>query len=171
MTVLVIDPFEFSDRQESREGSLPINTLTRLTQEVANTAGVLTWQVQGRAGASKAPRLLLSVTGQLQLACQRCLLPMEFALDTRSTLVLAKDDAEADQLEEVLEDQDVDVVVATPSMDLVELIEDDVLLALPHSQRHATCPGHPDAVQVKNERPDSPFKVLENLKGESDESK
>ncbi len=171
MTVLVIDPFEFSRRQESREGSLPISGLTRLTQEVADTAGVLTWQVQGQADVSETPRLILCVTGQLQLACQRCLMPMAFTLDTRSTLVLAKDDAEADHLEEVLEDQDVDVVIATPSMDLVELIEDDVLLALPYSQRHATCPVHPDAVQMKNERPDSPFKVLKNLKGESDKSK
>lgn len=164
MAALVIDAFEFCRRHEQREGSLPISELERLSQEVSDTAPVLSWKVQGKTEAREAPRLLLTIAGQVQLPCQRCLQPLEFSIDVVSTLVLARDDAEADQLEEMLEEEDVDVVVGAPSMDLIQLIEDDALLALPYAPRHATCPPHPEAVQVKNERLDSPFKVLERLK-------
>lgn len=170
MTALVIDPFEFCRRHEQRDGVLPVSELARLSEELANTKGELSWHVQGQSKDREAPRISLSVQGNLQLRCQRCLQAMDFAVDTASTLVLAKDDAEADQLEDMLESEDVDVVVAAPSMDLLQVIEDDALLGLPFAPRHAECPAHPEAVQVKNEQPDSPFKVLERLKGKTDEA-
>ena len=47
-------------------------------------------------------------------------------------------------------------------MDLLMLVEDEALLSLPLSPRHAVCPG--PVQEVQKEKAESPFSVLKNLK-------
>jgi uncharacterized protein len=102
------------------------------------------------------------VDGEVALVCQRCLLPFSYGLDTHSLLVLASDEADADATEEALDDERIDVIVGSAALDLLQLVEDEVLLALPLSPRHPKCP---DGGSVPApEKPDSPFAVLQKLK-------
>jgi uncharacterized protein len=84
-------------------------------------------------------------------------------LDSVSTLVLAKTEEQADELEERLNDDSIDVIVVSPEQEYSVLIEDEALLALPVSPRHSTCPDGFKA-EIINEKPVSPFAALKKLK-------
>jgi uncharacterized protein len=172
MKAFAIDAFDFGRLKEQREGELPLAELPRLAQECADAQGSLHWSVAGCTHESGQFQLLVKVAGTVQLVCQRCLKPFGFDIDSTSTLILAKDEAQADQLEQMLDDDSLDVIVGSRTMDLRDLVEDEALLAIPQAPKHAQCPSAParaahpesapqdEAIVVKP----SPFAVLKNLK-------
>ena len=98
------------------------------------------------------------------LVCQRCLGPVEAVLDAdRSFLFVAGEDAAA----ALDADSEDDVLALTRSLDLRELVEDELLLALPLVPRHEECPEPlevpPDADAPVEEKK-NPFAVLAALK-------
>jgi uncharacterized protein len=76
--------------------------------------------------------------------------------------VLVTDEAQADATEERLDDDSIDVIVGSTTMDLLALVEDEALLSLPLSPRHEACPEGAQA-RVDNNL-ESPFAILKNLK-------
>ena len=104
--------------------------------------------------------LRLEVGGIIPLACQRCLEAIHFQLDVDSLLELIPADAELSQ--EELEDDTRDFLPVAGELDVAELVEDEVLLALPVAPRHERCglPGAADAGERIN-----PFAALHGLKG------
>jgi len=99
----------------------------------------------------------------VQLMCQRCLVPFPFDVVSESVLVLAKDDAAADEIDAMLADDSIDVIVGIKAMNMLELIEDEALLTIPLSPKHAVCPDQvgQDAQTASMKRV-SPFAVLKN---------
>jgi uncharacterized protein len=95
--------------------------------------------------------------------CQRCLTPYTLPIATNTLLVLARDDAQADETEAMLDDDSIDVIVGSTTLDVLALVEDDALLALPLSPRHDVCPDGAQAAVVKDKK-ESPFAVLKKLK-------
>ena len=164
MDGFVIDAFAFCRLKERREGELPVRDLPRLAAETVDASGVLRWSLQGGANQHGHPQLQLSVAGQVRLKCQRCLQALEQDIDSASELVLAQDDASADEMEALLADEDVEVIVGSHSFDLLQVIEDDALLALPLAPKHDVCPGQTGLEKLKDEKKESPFSVLKNLK-------
>lgn len=163
MSAFVVDAFDFCRSNSSREGVLPVAEMTRLTKDCADTSGIMTWKVEGSVGKLGYPQMRLSVAGTVQLVCQRCLTPYAHEIDASTLLVLGKDDDQADEIEEILDDESVDVIVGTRSMDLLDLVEDEALLALPHTPKHEVCPETAllDAVSADKK---SPFAGLKDLK-------
>jgi uncharacterized protein len=101
--------------------------------------------------------MTLSVSGTVQLVCQRCLAPFGYTIDSSTVLVLGKDDEEADEIEEVLDDETIDVIVGSRSCDMMDLLEDEALLALPQAPKHDVCPdtssaGLPEARRCRRSR-------------------
>jgi uncharacterized protein len=88
--------------------------------------------------------------------------PFDHSLQAHATLVLTVDDERADETEARLDDDRIDVIVGSKAMDLLMLVEDEALLSLPLSPRHAVCPG--PVQEVQKEKAESPFSVLKNLK-------
>lgn len=164
MTALVVDAFEFCRQGERREGEIAVADLPRLAKEVADTSGTLQWSLQGGHNQYEHLRLVMSVAGSVLLTCQRCLKPFSFELDSEVVLILAPDETSADEMDALLSDEDVDVVVGSRHLNVVELIEDDALLALPLAPKHETCPDQLRIPgQVDGEKL-SPFSVLRDLK-------
>ena len=164
MNTFVINSFEFCRLGERRSGTLALADLPRLAKEAAGSAAPLQWVVQGGTDQFGYARLDLTVTGSVELMCQRCLTPFAFAIDSSSTLILARDEQEVDKLDAVLEDDELDVIVGSKEFNLVELIEDEALLALPLAPKHATCPDAATLEALKSAAKPSPFAVLKNLK-------
>jgi uncharacterized protein len=140
MQAFVIDAFTFCQHREQREGSTKIADFPRLSAECASGGGVLNWSLQGGMNQLGFPQLTLTVDGQFQLICQRCLTPYDFVVDSQVELILAKDDDHADEIEGMLEDDEIDVVVGSKTFNVMDLIEDEALLAIPQSPKHAVCP-------------------------------
>ena len=162
MSDTTVDSFEFARTGESRSGGASVARLGRLSAELADALGELHWTITGGRHALGMPQLSMQVKGEVRLVCQRCLTPFAQAIATDTVLVLARDEAAADETEEKLDDDSIDVIVGDAQQDLLQLVEDDALLALPLSPRHDTCPG--DAPAVPQDKRESPFAALKGLK-------
>ena len=133
----VIDGFEFASAGATQQGIWPLKELPRLRDMLANDAGEVAYEVSGVRDGRGRPALRLQVRGTLSLRCQRCLEPMEFEVNTDETLVLATTLAEIHA--EPADAHAPDRVVAGREMALGELIEDELILALPFAPRHEDC--------------------------------
>jgi uncharacterized protein len=165
MSAFVIDAFEFCRNNGYREGVTPVAEMPRLAADCADPSGEIAWAIQGGQTKQGYPSMTLSVSGNVQLVCQRCLGPFSYHVDSSTMLVLGKDDAEADEIEEVLDDETIDVIVGSHSADLMQLLEDEALLALPQAPKHEVCPDTKLVDSLKSEKV-SPFAALKNLKSE-----
>ena len=163
MNAFEIDAFEFCRTNSTREGVTPVAEMTRLSKDCANTSGEISWKAEGGSSKHGFPQLRLSVAGKVQLVCQRCMSPFEYEMDSSTLLMLGKDDEEADEIEEIIDDESIDVIVGARAMNLMDLIEDEALLALPQAPKHEVCPDTSLVDSAKNEKA-SPFAGLKGLK-------
>lgn len=140
-------------------GKVPVAALERLADVLAEPAGELTWSLAGSSDSRGRSILLLTVSGALKLGCQRCLKPLEFAVASDSRLLLVK--AGTEWPDDEMEDDGYDAVESSDAMDVLALVEDEVLLALPIAPRHTDCelPG-----AASKEQEPSPFAALAQLK-------
>src|SRR6478672_7042477 len=129
MDAFVIDAFDFCRQKLERAGETALADMQRLTAELTDAQGSLRWAVQGGSDGKGHPKLTLQVSGPVHLRCQRCLQPFEFAIDSSSVLILAQDEASADALEQQLDDDSLDVIPGSRTMDMAVMIEDEALLA------------------------------------------
>jgi len=165
MSAFVIDAFEFCRSNGHREGVTPVAEMSRLNKDCADQSGQVSWSVDGATSKQGYPQITLSVHGTVQLVCQRCLTPYAYEMDSATVLMLGKDDDEADEIEELIADESIDVIVGSRNCDIRDLIEDEALLALPQVPKHEVCPDNTVLDAVKSDKP-SPFAGLKNLKPE-----
>lgn len=127
-------------------GEFALAELTRLMQDVLppapdSAAEALHWSARGadQRVSDGEPRIGLHLRAEttLRLCCQRCLQPVAVALQIAPNFRFVQGEALAEQLDEDCED---DVLALNPSLDLRELIEDELILALPLVPRHEVCP-------------------------------
>ena len=171
------DPFRldvaaFATAAGQLEGHWPLAQFDRLVEASASDAPVpddngVNWRVRGerralRGGASQV-WLHLAADTALPLECQRCLEPVNAALQIEHSFLFVHGEDAASQLDAESED---DVLALTRALDLRELIEDELLLALPLVPRHEACP-EPLPVPIDDpapEAPPNPFAALAGLK-------
>jgi uncharacterized protein len=113
------------------EGSLPIARLTRLAGCLASPTGELKVDLQAGTDAGGAPYLRGSVSGDVTLLCQRCLSEFVQPLVVPVNLRLVHSDADEARL--MHESEPYQVV--GDRLPLQELVEDEVMLALPLAPR------------------------------------
>ncbi|RZI40169.1 DUF177 domain-containing protein [Herbaspirillum sp. HC18] len=164
MNAFVIDVFEFCRLNERREGEVAIADLPRLADESVDRKGVLRWALQGGSNRHGHPQLTLIVAGKISLMCQRCLTPFDFDIESDATLVLARDEESADEIDALLADDAVEVIVGSHEFDISQVIEDEALLTIPLSPKHDVCPDLLVAEPAETEEKVSPFAVLKKLK-------
>jgi uncharacterized protein len=165
MNSFVIDAFEFCRLKEHRTGEIPVSELSRLASETVDGSGTIRWQLEGRADSLGRPMLMLSVSGVVRLMCQRCLSPFVLDIASMASLILAKDEASADEIDASLaEDDTFDVIVGSKTLNVLDLIEDEALLSIPFSPKHEICADQGEMAEVQNAKKVSPFDILKNLK-------
>ncbi len=125
-------------------GAWPLSEMPRLTQDAqqgADPPADVQWAVRGErrlvAGDEDRVLLHLQVDASVQLVCQRCLQPVTVPVQVRTTLRFVRDESLAEKLDE---DSEEDVMALSATLSLPELIEDELILALPVVPRHAACP-------------------------------
>jgi uncharacterized protein len=164
MSAFLIDAFEYSRHREQRQGDIAVSDFRRLTEELADKSGTLHWSLQGDVDSLGFSQLRVSVSGSVQLMCQRCLVPFAFEIASDSKLILAQDEAKADEIDALLADDTIDVIVGSKVLNVAELIEDEALLAIPLSAKHDTCPDHAALERLQGAKKASPFAVLKDIK-------
>ena len=153
----VIDGFEFATAGATQEGTLPLSSFPRLQDVLVSDAGEAAYALKGVHDGRGRPSLQLSVRGTLQLRCQRCLGPLAHEVRTESLLVLASSQAEIDA--EPVGVDSADRVIAGKEMGVPDLVEDELILALPYAPRHEGCEASPTEHEVTT----SPFAGLRGM--------
>jgi len=128
------DAFALAREHGMLAGSVDVAALPRVADSVRSEAAPIAWRIEGTQDALGRPALTVALDGDVELECQRCLRPQAWPVHTRTLLVLARDDADLAQLDA---DSDDEVVVAAAPLDPKQLVEDELVLALPYAPRHA----------------------------------
>lgn len=127
-----IDPWRLTAEGGHLVGVLALAALPRLTAALNRADGAV--RVDLVVGVD--PGGVRSIRGILQtgvdLICQRCLGPLWLLLEVPVSLGLVRSEAEADRLPEEYEP----LLVAEGVVRVADLIEDELLLALPQIPRH-----------------------------------
>lgn len=157
---LIIDSGEFARESLSLNGEIALRDLQRVLGSVQSDAGAIRYALQGGVDKLQRRYLRLSVTGEVSLLCQRCMLPFVFAIDSDSLLTLFDNEVDIDAASE--QDEALEGILASGEQSVVDLIEDEILLALPLAPKHDVCAsdGNSDSVAKKP----NPFAVLQQLK-------
>lgn len=151
----------------------PLSNMERLAQEIQGRAPDLavSWQavaeLRPQAGAEDAIWLHLEARTTLPLTCQRCMGTMPVPIEINQWYRFVADEdiamAEDDHSEE-------DLLVMTPQFDLLAVLEDELLMALPLVPMHEACPvapvfsaGESELAQQEEAKP-HPFAALGQLK-------
>ncbi len=129
------------------------------------------WSATGEhravAGGPAETWLALTAHATVRLQCQRCLGAVDVPLDIDRRFRFVSDETAAERLDEELEEE---VLVLGRSLDLHELLEDELLLAMPLVPRHDVCPDAPplqfgdEAAPDEATAPAHPFAALAALK-------
>jgi uncharacterized protein len=153
-------------------GQDSLSIYARLLAETAGQGGdrQLEWQARGelRVAANGFSQIWLHLQASVKLpmTCQRCLGPadMETSFDRSFRFVATEEQAQAED-----EQAEEDVLALRRDFNLRELIEDELLMALPLVPRHEVCPTEvkllaqdPDFEAESGSKP-NPFAALARL--------
>ena len=169
-----LDVAAFAAARGELAGTWPAHRLTRLVEATLAPADGAArpdvgWRASGErrvlAGAGAQPALSVGADTEVTLECQRCLQPMRVSLQAARRIFFVYGEDAAAALDA---DSDDDVLALTPALDLADLIEDELLLALPLVPRHEHCPEPLPRAFVEDDPAidpaDNPFAVLAALK-------
>lgn len=129
----MLDSMRFARSGDRLTGQVPIAQLDRLSDSLASEKGSVEYVFQGGTESGR-PVLRIEVDASVIMRCQYCLEPYMQPLHIEQRLPLAKDEAELERWER--DDPLLDALVADPSLDVLTLVEDELLLALPVAPRH-----------------------------------
>ncbi len=157
-----LDIKAFAKSQGALSGETPLSGFDRLMAEAhgLNLSHQVAWTAQGEmlTGAGGSEQCWLHVQASLSLPqiCQRCLSGVDtevtVARDFRFVATEAQAEAEDEEAEE-------DVLAWSKSFDLLALIEDELLMAMPLVPVHEVCP-----TVVKMSAQDENFESIEGEK-------
>ncbi|MES2611452.1 MAG: YceD family protein [Pseudomonadota bacterium] len=129
------------------------------------------WQAQGEVrtalGGAGQVWLVLKVRATFPMECQRCLTPVDVPLEVDRAFRFVADEATAEALDD---ESDEDLLAMSREFDLHELIEDELLMALPVVPKHEECPSSvplassDDDFEEANADKPNPFAALAGLK-------
>lgn len=121
-------------------GDLSPQALPRLA-ESAESVAASRWSAQGELrqvkGGEPQVWLHLQASAPVRLVCQRCLQGVDEVLEVDRSFLFLPDEDEVARLDEELDD---DVLLLPRFFDVLELVEDELILALPIVPRHEVCP-------------------------------
>lgn len=171
-----LDARAFAQAGARLQMETPLAHLSRLREEAAGdgpSLGSVHWEAQGEmrpgpAGAPSVPWMRLTARTSLPLICQRCLGPVDTSLEVDRWFRFVADEATAEAQDDDCEE---DLLALEPRPALFDVLEDELLMALPLVPMHETCPvavvlqagergGDDDAAPPKK----NPFAALQRLK-------
>ena len=153
---LIINNLEFAKSKLKLDDSLVAAELTRLSEMLANAGNSqIAFQLSGASQQFSQPSLHLSIKANLVVTCQRCLDEMTVNLNLDFEYLIS-----GTQINEAEENDETDWLEASHEMDVGELIEDELLLAMPIAPTHAH-----DCSKLSKQSGDkpNPFAVLKSL--------
>lgn len=170
------NPRRLCDLGKSFTGSLALDSLSRLAPLLALPEGAVIYELRFDRGERGRHQISGWLEATLQVTCQRCMEPMPLSVRSEIALAIVSGPDEAERLPEAF-----DPLLLEPdeSIPLSELLEDELLLALPVAPLHpveecnlrlADFSDEPEVAQdVAQEAKVNPFAQLAELKSKKPE--
>jgi uncharacterized protein len=136
-----IDTGEFARRGSSLSASQSPGEFPRLRELLTSDEGEISWSLTGerraRPEGGSALFMRLRLRGEVSVECIRCLQPVLARFDEERLFKLALTETQAER--EDAQADDYDVLAGSPRFDVIELVEDEAIMALPIAPRHDDC--------------------------------
>ena len=158
---LLIHPDRITEKPTVFDGEVDLEDFPRLVESLANDRIDLKYKVIARLDPQRRKVVSCIIEGFVFLTCQTTLEAFRHDISIEDRLVLVDDEAQLPPIEE--ESDAEDYLVADGPLDVLDLVEDAVLLALPMVPRKPGLDEGGEAGAPKEPR-ESPFAGLASLK-------
>lgn len=166
---VTIDPVKAAQKRSEYEGFVPLVNLTRLTESLLNKQGEIAVRIECGTDQQGLTVIQGSASCEVSVTCERCGQPMALSLDCNFAYTPVKPGDEA-ALEVIPERYDVVEKDDHGEINLRQLVEDELILALPLFPMHdeAVCAVSAATMSwgdigPETEKP-NPFAILQELK-------
>lgn len=160
----LVDPRKLADRGTTLEGDLQQASLPRLSAQLADNAGTVHVKLMFDRNERRAALIRSEFSAEVKMICQRCLEIAALPIHGEYIYAVVKEGA-SDQ--SVPKGYDA-LEVGEEPLDLLTLVEDELLLALPIVPVHEDCqpPAGLDEPEPSEDEVSrsNPFSVLAQLK-------
>jgi uncharacterized protein len=157
MKTLTINNLEFAQKQQKIADKIATFDLKRLQETLALHEGnthlaSIYFELTGDSARFRQPSLHLHIKSKLPVICQRCLEEMQVNLELSFDYLISNNPVNA-----LDESDEIDWIEAENEMDVQELVEDELLLAMPIAPVHAeNC----SKLSLQSGEKPNPFAVL-----------
>lgn len=158
MKPILINNLEVAKNQENISGEISFAHCERLNKALRiddESPQKISYQLSGATTKLHLPSLHLTINASLPVLCQRCLEAMQLELSLGYDYVIS--DVEPAPFDG---EEEIDWLEASREMNLNELIEDELLMALPLAPRHEhDC----KLLKLESGEKHNPFSALKDL--------
>lgn len=165
-----IDPLDLARSRIRLRGSYPLSAMPRLAEYSPSDQALIRIDLHFRPEGDATARLSGEITTELKLRCERCLGPLTLPLNIKPIIFFEKSAAGSRGKQSTDEEQSDlrDIIALEGPVDLKDLVEDEILLAIPMIPKHDSEQCNAGRLlQQKNDviqRATSPFSKLAELK-------
>jgi uncharacterized protein len=160
-----VDVFELARTAGEVEGALPVTQMPRLASSLVRPEGEFAFVMRGYVDSRGRRSAELSFRGTALMTCDRCGTPVTCELTGSARFYFVRTEQELARIP--VDESEDEPLLGSERFDLHELLEDEAILALPISPRHADCAApvqmSPDTGLDADGKP-HPFAALAQLK-------
>ena len=148
-------------------GEAELQRMPHLSETLVSADGQIQVDLQFAVDEQRIRTITGSASGHVFMTCQRCLEPVEVAVEADFNLGVAASEEAAKQLPRSYDP----LIVEGEEIELLSVVEEELILSLPFDAYHEDCSintsfGEAEAVAEDNEKP-NPFSVLAQLKADN----
>lgn len=163
-----IEPFKLARQSQVLEGNLPLAKMGRLARVLCSEKADVSIKSSFGIDAGGTYFARGTVTAKVEMECQRCMQAVPVELNAAFALAFVSSEKGVERVSDTYDP----IVVQDEQVVLAELVEDELLLALPIVAKHQ---GEDCLPKFKNpsdavvEEKPNPFAVLAQLKNATDD--
>jgi len=155
-----IDPLRLAHQHRLVQGKFALAEMQRIHESLCATDGEVFFEWLFSLDEAQRPMIRGWIKTTLPMICQRCLQPMQWQIDTAVSLMILSNEAE----EDALSDEVDALTLHTTPVTMRELVENELILAIPLVPKHEVCPVNEYALSDNSEEKYHPFAALKSFK-------
>ena len=159
----LIEPIRFARAGKQLNGQFALNDMPRLSAQLYKDSGHVQFNIEfGHDEENEVYFITGWIEARLSIVCQRCLEGLELQVKNPLKLGIVSTRNEAELLPSDYEP----LMLVEDTVSLLELIEDEILLAMPIAALHDNekCHASAETVAQSTMKKNKPFAELEKLK-------
>lgn len=160
-----VNAYDLARDRRTIEGEARLSDMSRLKEMILPTEGTVTYRISGMTAKKGWPGAVVELAAVVPLVCNRCTKPLDYKIEKEVVFRFARTEEEADAIP-IEEDEDVEVIVGSEKLNIMDWIEEEIILSLPLVPVHETqCAEVLPVDEEEEPERQNPFAKLKDLKG------